>query len=311
MGTIYWKPQQASDTVIKQGVKHLLDNSEILTAQIQWEPGTKDFLDRVKWIADLAHEHQRSLIVNLDWLADSRQQLRGKGWRFAQPETQQKFMETALSVCERYHPEYLNLGVEANFYALTDSSDFKVFLKTYHATKQRIKQRFPNTKVSISFQLELLMGNHTNWGKVATLEVLKAFGDDFDILALSTYPHSNSRKFGNLSSLSAILNLTNKPVGIFETSVPSSQYPETKQQQYLADLLAYLQRSERCEVLVWTSTIDTQAPAPKQSWIHYLGLFHADFTPKLAVATWSSWLKRPHQRQTIKSSGGGTAKVVR
>lgn len=313
MGAIYWTPQQAADTVVKKGVKYMLDNSDVLTAQIPWTPTDADFLKRVKWIADLAHDHERSLIVNLDWLADNRKGIRGTGWRFAQPTTQQKFIETALSICEQYHPDYLNLGVETNFYALTDSADFKAFLRTYHTTKQLVNKRFPATKVSVSLQLELLMGNHTGWSETATMEVFNAFNNDFDIVALSTYPHSNTREFDNFKSLTKLLQQTKKPFGIFETSVPTSLYSEQKQDAYLTELLTYLQQSRQCKLLVWTSIADTQPLASKQPWIHYLGLYQSNFTPKKAASAWASWRSRPLRllNDSLKAAGSETATVVR
>lgn len=313
MGAIYWTSQKSPDSVVKQGVKYTLDNSDILTAQIPWTPTDTNFLKRVKWIADLAHDHERSLIVNLDWLADNRKGIRGTGWRFAQPATQQKFIETALSICEQYHPEYLNLGVETNFYALTDSADFKAFLRTYHTTKQLVNKRFPATKVSVSLQLELLMGNHTSWSKKATMEVFNAFNNDFDIVALSTYPHSNTRAFDNFKSLTKLLQQTKKPFGIFETSVPTSLYSEQKQDAYLTELLDYLQQSRQCNLLVWTSIADTQPLSTKLPWIHYLGLYQSTFMPKKAASEWAAWRARPLRllNDSLRAAGLETAKGVR
>lgn len=312
MGAIYWTPHQAADTVVKQGVKYTLDNSDVLTAQIPWVPSDTSFLERVKWIADLAHSHKRGLVINLDWLADDRKAVRGAGWRFAQPATQQKFVETALRICEQYHPEYLNLGVETNFYALTDAADFKEFLRIYHSTKHLVNQRFPATKVSVSLQLELLMGNHTNWSKTATMEVFNAFNNDFDIVALSTYPHSNTREFDNFKSLTKLLRQTKKPFGIFETSVPTNLYPEQKQNAYLTALLAYLQQSRQCELLIWTSVADTQPLVAKQPWIHYLGLYQSNFAPKQAVSAWAAWRARPLRLlgDSLRVIGSGTATKV-
>jgi hypothetical protein len=293
MGTIYWVPLQAPDSLIRQGVAHTLAVSDILTAQIPWKPTDTTFVQQVKWMADLAHMHQRRLIVNMDWLADSRQSLRGTGWHFAQPGVQQLFTRTALQVCQRYHPAYLNLGVETNFYALTDPADFRAFLRVYHATKQLINQHYPATKVSVSLQVELLMGLHTSWSQQSSLEVLRAFNDDFDLLALSTYPHSNTRGFGNLTSLRTILSLSGKPFGIFETSVPTNLLTPTQQQTYLQQLLPYLADTHRCMLLVWTSTADTPATT-QQSWVGYLGLYQANFTPKPAAGTWNTWYQRPY-----------------
>jgi hypothetical protein len=295
MGAIYWVPPHAPDSLIRQGVAHTLAVSDILTAQIPWQPADTTFVQQVKWMADLARTHRRRLIVNMDWLADSRQGLRGTAWHFAQPATQQLFTHTALQVCQRYHPAYLNLGVETNFYALTDSADFRAFLRVYHATKQLIHQHYPATEVSVSLQVELLMGLHTNWSQKSTLEVLRAFNDDFDLLALSTYPHSNTRAFGNLASLRKILSLSSKPFGIFETSVPTNLFPPAQQQTYLQQLLPYLTDTHRCELLVWTSTSDTPATT-QQPWVGYLGLYQADFAPKPAVDTWTAWYQRPYVR---------------
>lgn len=313
MGAIYWTPPQAVDSVVRKGVKHILDNSDILTAQIPWEPADTSFINRVKWIADLAHDHGRGLIINLDWLADNRKGIRGAGWCFAEPATQQKFTKTVIDICNQYQPNYLNLGVESNFYALTDSSDFKAFLRVYHSTKQLVNERFPSIKVSVSMQLELLMGNHTSWSKTATMDVFNAFNNDFDIIALSTYPHSNTREFDNFKTLTKLLQQTKKPFGIFETSVPTSLYSEQKQDAYLTELLAYLQQSRQCKVLIWTSIADTQPRAAKQPWIHYLGLYQSDFTPKQAASEWTNWRSRPLRplNDSLRAADSETATVDR
>jgi hypothetical protein len=210
MGAMYWKPPQASDTLIKQAVQHMLDNSEILTAQIQWTPFDTNFSGQVKWMADLAHEHKRAFIVSMDWLTDSRSGLRDEGWNFAQATTQQRFLQTAIDVCKKYHPDYLNLGVEVNFYALTNPQDFRAYIQTYNRAKALINERFPEIIVSATLQLELLFGTHADWDQKPSLEVLHAFGDNFDILALSTYPGSNAKEFNNYKALDSIIKLTNR-----------------------------------------------------------------------------------------------------
>ncbi|WP_207534906.1 glycosyl hydrolase 53 family protein [Desertivirga arenae] len=286
MGTIYWPPRKAEDKVIKKGISYTLENSDILTAQIPWYPGRQEFLKDIGWIATLAKDHHRKLIVNMDWMKDDRKSLRHSPWNFQDSTCKRDFINSALEVCKLYNPQYLNLGVEVNFYALTNPQDFRAFVDLYNVTKKRLSYSYPNTKVSVSFQLELLFGIHRNWGKKASLEVFEAFGDNFDILSISTYPNSSGTEPSNLKNLKILLNRSQKPFGIFETSIPSNLYSEEKQKNYLKTLISFLKESERCQTLIWTSTADTENLDNKALWINYLGLFDQNFRPKKALSEW-------------------------
>lgn len=293
MGTIFWPPDNFNDSNIKKGIARTLESSDILTAQIPWEPADTQFIEKVQWIASLSREHHRKLIVNIDWLRDDRKGLRGANWNFGQEQVKEAYVRTATEVCRKYRPNYLNLGIEVNFHALGDPAGFRSFVDVYNKTKKIINDSFPEVKVAVTFQLELLFGLHSNWGKQKSLEVLKAFGDNLDIVAISTYPHSNTKEFTNRYYLNEVLKANKKPLGIFETGVPTNLYDEEKQKAYLQELLSYLQDNKRCELLVWSATCDTEVSSGDSKWAHYLGLLNYDLQPKKAWMKWQEWYKLP------------------
>jgi len=291
MGTIYWPPLNFSDTTIKRGIGFTLESSDILTAQIPWSPLDNQFIKKVEWISSLSQKHNRNLIINIDWMSDDRKGLRDSGWNFRDQITKVLFSKLAIEICSLYHPKYLNLGVEVNFYAFQNAADFKAFVDLYNYTKKLVNDSFPNVKVAVSFQLELLFGLYNNWGKKSSLEVFKAFGNNLDIIAISTYPHSNTDGFSNQENLSEILQLSDKPIGIFETSVPTNINNEKKQKKYLNELLMFLQNTNRCEVVIWTSTADTESHKESNHWPGHLGLLDYNLKPKESWSVWQSWFK--------------------
>ncbi|MDC0303841.1 hypothetical protein OAL15_02395 [Flavobacteriales bacterium] len=292
MGVILWADQSYSDSVIQIGVKQMLNASEVLTAQVHWNPMDSLFIENINWIASLASEHNRDLIINMDWLTDDRKSKRGNGWSFNEEHSRTNFIIDAFTACKKYNPKYINLGVEVNFLALANPNEFKAFLDVYNYTKKLLNDSFPNTQVSASLQLELLYGKLGGWDEKTSVEVLEAFGENYDVLSISTYPHEADTKSSD-SLINDLLTRTIKPIGIFETSFPTDKYSYKEQEEYLVHVLSKLNESKRCKLLIWTSIHDTETVLKDNHWSGHLGLFSSKFKPKNSWETWNEWLQHP------------------
>lgn len=68
------------------------------------------------------------------------------------------YQKVALDICATYHPRYLGLAVEVNSYYLKHTADFNRFVFFYKELYDLIKAAYPDTKVFVTFQLEMMKG---------------------------------------------------------------------------------------------------------------------------------------------------------
>lgn len=288
MGLIYWPIENASDLVIQKGIHVTIDNSDILTAQIPWDPYTNDLAQDLRWISSLSETTNRKLIINIDWLDNKRSSLRGdEFWSFQDAFVKEKFIRSVITACELYQPDYINLAVEVNYLALLNPNEFRYFLDVYNYSKSLIDSLSPKTKVGVTFQLQLLAGAHGEWSRNESLSVINAFGDNIDYIGISTYPSVNFDKEINILQLAKIEEYSLKNIAIFETSVPTIKYSQTVQHDYLKSLLTYISDNPRYELLIWSSTLDVCND--DNNWEYNLGLLNCDYTPKKSYYLWKEW----------------------
>jgi len=287
MGLIYWPSKNSTDYDIKKGINLTVENSDILTAQIAWEPNTNNLVNDVEWISKLAKSTNRKLIINVDWLNNNRNSLRGnQNWSFKDPIVKEKFIRSIITVCQNHQPEYINLAVEINYLAMVNPNEFKYFLDIYNYTKSLIEVLSPKTKIGVTFQLQLLLGTHENWSNKESLTIIKAFGDNFDYIGISTYPTLNINSDLSISQLNIIETISTKKIAIFETSIPTIKHSQSIQYNYLKSLFTYIAGNPKYELLIWTSTIDI---CNKNKWEYNLGLLNCDYTPKKSFYLWEKW----------------------
>ena len=290
MGLIYWPHGNCDDQCIKQGLKLTIENSNVMTAQIPWEFERDSFISDVKWISNVARETQRQLIINVDWLNQTRNGLRGADWSFLNMNVKEKFIENILTVVRIHKPAYINLAVEINYLALIDSIEFKAFVDIYNELVPKIKECSINTKIGVTFQLQLLVGSHKEWHSNNTLGIIKMFGDNLDYIGISSYPHLSSNSNDYISDLQKVESLTSKNISIFETSFPKFKGENgSNQSTYLTNMLDYLSSNERYDLLIWTSTADICIES--DNWKYKLGLFNCDLTPRKVTFIWDDYFK--------------------
>jgi hypothetical protein len=102
------------------------------------------------------------------------------------------YKQTALRICDTYHPDYLALAIEVNTYYQHDPDDFDRFVDLYKDIYDTIKANpgYANTKVFVTFQLEKMKGLGTAVGYPGTPQwsILDKFDGKLDLVVFTTYP---------------------------------------------------------------------------------------------------------------------------
>lgn len=288
MGMIYWKNENSSDIEIKKAIKVTLENSDILTAQIPWNPYNNNFINDIKWIYDLSKSTNKKLIINVDWMNSDRNSLNGgNNWSFSDKLVKEKFIRTIVKLSEKYKPDYINLGIEINYLALEMPDEFKFFLDIYNYSKPLIQSISTKSKIGVTFQLELLAGADKKRTNKSSYEIIRTFGDNIDYIGISMYPNIDNKDY--LSHLKNIEALTSKNISIFETSLPTNKYSVNDQSKYLDDLLNYIHAEPKYDLLIWTSTHDICDST--NNWQYNLGLLNCELNSKKSFYTWIKWFK--------------------
>jgi hypothetical protein len=271
VGSMLWVNATMPDTIVKLGVKETLENSSIIIAQVSWSPMDRSFITNVKWYHSLAIESGKSFMLNIDWLKDNRSGTNGN-WGFENEKVRILFIKDINRLVELYHPNYLTLGVEVNYYALNSPAGYKEFIKTFNELKTKLKDNNPNIKIGLSFQLELLYGIHTGWEQTKTLEPLDVVVENLDYIGVSTYPDVLipivNKRFYSIDYLDSLSITYKRPIGISETGISSIRYKNIDRVKYIQRI--YKKAEDlNLRFIVWGSIID----GPVQGdWKSRLGL---------------------------------------
>jgi hypothetical protein len=286
VGTLLWVNNVMPDSVIKVGVKEMLENSSIVIAQISWSPSDSSFIKNPEWYHSLAIEGGKSFMLNIDWMENERSGIRG-GVGFDNEIVNKKFKKDIKNLVELYKPDYLTLGVEVNYYALTSPEGYKSFIKLFNELKKDINSKYPNIKIGLSFQLELLYGIHHDWKQNKTLEPLNAIVENLDYIGISTYPdvsihNKNKSSLFSLNYLDSISNEFKKPIGVLETGISSNNFNENQRISYVKSI--YKKTEDlNLKFLIWGSIIDDNS---QKAWKNNLGLIDSKGNHKPEFYFW-------------------------
>jgi len=285
-GSLLWINEQHEDIAIKSAVKYTLENSSIIIAQLHWSPQDSSFFDNAAWYFSLAKDHGKSFMIAIDWQKVDRLGTNG-GWSFEDEATSKLFKEDMIRLLNAYNPDYFNLGVEVNYYALTSSLGFRAFASVFRELKSELKQLKPDVKVGLSYQLELLYGHHNGWNETNTLATLDNLLGDIDYLGISTYPNmvSEQNQSDMLFSITYLDSLTTKyslQIGISETAVSSKLYNEDQRKTYIKTVF---QKASDLNLIfvIWGSMIDANTD---NLWSDKTGLLNKDGKPKNEFSFW-------------------------
>lgn len=285
-GSLLWVSQQHKDSAIKKAVRHNLENSSIIVAQIQWSPNNKSFFKNTGWYFSLAKDHGKKFMIAIDWQKADRSGTKG-GWSFKDEETARLFKEDMLMLIEVYNPDFVNLGVEINYYALTSSTGFKAYASLFKELKQEIRKIKPELKVGLSYQLELLFGHHNKWNETGTITTLNNLLGDIDYLGISTFPNmvtdqkKNDLSF-SLKYLDTLKKMCPVPIGISETGISSKLYNENQRKTYVKNIFQKANDLD-FEFVIWGSMIDS---VHDNIWSDKIGLLDKDGQPKKEFNIW-------------------------
>jgi hypothetical protein len=284
VGTLLWVNEGLSDESIKIAVKETLDNSSIIIAQVSWSPSDSVFFHNAAWYHSLAIENGKSFMLNIDWLENDRSGTRGD-WSFENEQIRTKFKNDIKKLVVEYNPDYLTLGIEVNYYALTSPVGYKGFIKTFNELKASLKKLAPKLKIGLSFQLDLLYGVHSDWAQNKSLQALDAVAENLDYIGISTYPDfqiaNNNQPFSSLNYIDSLVIAYNKPIGISETGISTVKFNDKQRAEYLKAIYQKFQDLD-LKFLIWGSIIDDPR---NENWHNRIGLLYSDgkFKPEFKI----------------------------
>jgi hypothetical protein len=291
VGTLLWIGEKHSDEAIKTAIKNTLENSSIIIAQVSWSPNDTNFFQNTDWYFNLAKDHGKSFMVNVDWQETDRSGTNG-GWSFTDKKAANLFRDDIMQLIKTYNPSIINLGVEANYYALTSEDGFKAFIGLFREIKNKINDFDPRIKVGLSYQLELLYGHHSGWDQVQTLRNLDVILGDIDFLGISTYPNMAVQSSNNILFASNYIDSLafrySIPFGISETAASSSLYNAEERMIYMK---AIYEKAERLDLrfVIWGSIIDSPQSLKGSD---KLGLIDNLGIPKQELVIWQNENKK-------------------
>lgn len=158
-----------------------------------------------------------------DRLAGLPVSLQGKD--FSDPDVRRAFIAYAEYVALNYKPDYLALGVEMNLYYEKNKDSFEHFETLYAQAYDAVKAKSPDTQVTVTFQYEDLQGLlPRDDPHFASWELIDAFEERLDFLAISTYP---SFAFSSAAAIPddyyrQLRAFTDKPIAIAEMGYSSA-----------------------------------------------------------------------------------------
>jgi len=258
VGTLLWVNETMSDSLVKLVVKETLENSSIVVSQISWSPTDSLFTKNAEWYHSLAIESGKSFMLNIDWLKNDRSGIRGD-IGFDNDKIKSKFIKDIINLVDLYNPNYLTLGVEVNYYALTSPTGYIAFIELFNKLKSDINKKFPKTKIGLSFQLELIYGIHKDWQKNKTLEPLYAVVENLDYIGISTYPDisipNQKNPLFSVNYLDSLASEFNEPIGITETGISSINFNLNQRVCYTKTIFKKAENLN-FNFVIWGSIID-------------------------------------------------------
>ncbi|NVO20250.1 MAG: hypothetical protein HXX13_11145 [Bacteroidetes bacterium] len=286
-GSLLWVNESHSDESIKNAVREVLENSSIIVAQVSWSPTDSVFYQNTAWYYTLAKNNDKAFMLNIDWLDNDRSGTRG-GWSFENEQVRQKFKYDIKKLVSNYSPNYLTLGIEVNYYALTTPKGYKKFIGTFNELKASLSEQNPKLKIGLSFQLDLLYGVHSGWEPNNSLNALNAVVENLDYIGVSMYPDmqilNKTASLYSTNFLDSLSFIYKKPIGISETGISTIKFNDKQRADYITEIYQKFQ-DLNLKFIIWGSIIDD--PRTK-NWHDKIGLLYSDGTPKPEFKIWKT-----------------------
>jgi hypothetical protein len=160
----------------------------------------RDFVHAAPQVVALSRQHGLSPMLGLGvtTLSDNRGKLDvpSEVTRAAAPPVsfrsavvQEAFRRDALTLA-RLKPDLLCLATEINMLAMADIEEYRAFVRTYNEVYPALKDASPNTKVTVSFQWDLLWAMRIKEPDRLSeqTQIIDAFRPHLDAVVLTSYP---------------------------------------------------------------------------------------------------------------------------
>ena len=291
LGQIFWPPMglETPQELIDVGVGFAIRHSDVLLVQVSWSPGV-DLLASTKWMSDLALEHNRSLVIAIDWQEPGRRGVAGGlAWSFCDVNVSREFTHEVMRLITARRPEKLIVGVEVDHLAITDPESFRAFAHAARAISLSIASDSLDSKVGVSFDV-LNLSRVARTGNI--YDLVSPFARSMQFVGMSIYPDKDeSAEF----AIERSFNIVDQLVDLWpETIISEASYPvsldsekieqsEVEQELFLR-LLVNAAQDYEITLLIWTSVIDTKV-APKP-WMSRLGLLRIDGFQRPSANLW-------------------------
>ncbi len=147
---------------------------------------------------------------------------------WSNPQAQALFKQAAVAYASTYHPPFLFLGNENDFYFEQNPADYANWISAYNATYTEVKAASPGTLVGPVFSYEHLSGQGAlvvppwsapRWGALDAHDLGKV-----DIVGITLYPWLSVAQPSQVPSsyLSPLFQrIASKPIAITETGWPA------------------------------------------------------------------------------------------
>ena len=184
--------------------------------------------------------------------------------------------------------KYLAVGSEINTYMKFHPDDAANVTTLYRKTRALVKSEFPNTKVTCTFQYELLAGvvdGRPQW------QFITQFGSDLDVFAFTTYPSAffNAPEAIFSNYYRQLGRYTKKPLIIAESGWPSEGDPawhgSLKNQKRFITQLRKLTSGLNLELWIWWFLHD----APGEGYPAYFRTMGLRTIDGNAKPSWNAW----------------------
>ena len=209
---------------------------------------------------------------------------------FFDPEVRNGVLAWVDLLAATFEPRWLNVAVEIDMYSVSEPDDYDNLVSLYRELCATIKERYPETTVFASFQMEL-----------GDRERIAELVDALDLIGISTYPYIDGGGIPPEDFIDDLATL-GLPMAIVETGYPANDMPTiagpreftpTDQVEYV-EWLGRRAQNPGLEFVVWflpsdiTKVIEaTQGEVAERARLfEFLGLRDADGTNRPALDVW-------------------------
>ena len=234
-------------------------------------------------------------------------------YKFNSPEVRKAFLNYAIYAVRFWHPDFLNIGIEANLLKRKSPGKWRDYVELQKETYAALKEKYPRLPVFASVTGPDMLAGYTETDTKTQLEALADVEKYSDICAISVYPYMTS-SLGKYppEMLDRLFELARgKPFAIAETgfiaqdlklssgiTIPTT--PEM-QQAYVKDLMKHAWKDHYIFVNYFViRDYDALAKKVPDSDLIRLwrdtGMYDEDGQPRPALAVWRAVLAKQYRR---------------